>query len=108
MIYTVSKKTILILFLVMILFLFWCTIKNSRWYKPTTGAAIDPKLICEIDNDCTYQETACHNCWCDTAVNKNYKVDIQCPKPTDINQCNLACPITQVKCIKNICTNDNL
>jgi hypothetical protein len=100
MIYKVSKKTILILSLVIFFFLLWCTSKNI-W---STQIWIGPKLIWETNSDCTYQETACYNCGCPTAINKSHKVNISCPKSTNTNQCNLGCPYKKLECLNKTCT----
>jgi len=104
MTYTINKKILIVFFIVNIFFiLFWCSKKIS-----SSTNDWDPRFQCISDSDCVLEETACYNCGCPISVNKFYKKDIQCGKPTATNQCNLACPITQVKCKNNICAKDNL
>jgi hypothetical protein len=57
---------------------------------------------CNIDEDCGMQQTACNNCGCSIAINKNFVQSLNCDY-NDTIICTLKCTPFIPRCFNNMC-----
>lgn len=69
--------------------------------EPAPFPELNPELHCEVDDDCTHQETSCNNCGCPEPSNKDTVVDLNCRPST--GGCALYCAPTIPRCVNNEC-----